>query len=123
MLIGFITPDLKAVLRLRVLDAEEAEQECEVFVDTGFNGSLLLPRDFVARLGLVPHAESTARFADGHEATLEACRMKVWIGHQWQDVVILVSDGEPLLGMRLMLGHQLIAQIIDGGAVTIEPLN
>jgi predicted aspartyl protease len=51
---------------------------------------------------------------DVHLATV------LWEG-QHRDIAVLSAEGDVLGGMRLLLGHHLFIDVIDGGEVRIEP--
>lgn len=120
MILGVVTPDREAIIRVTVRDSSSREQSREAVVDTGFNGWLCLPPDLIAAWGLRWSRIGRARLADGseilfniHEGTI------VWDG---QDRVIPIdeADSEPLVGMALLDGYELNIQTVDGGTVTIR---
>ena len=45
----------------------------------------------------------------------------LWDG-KLRQVAVDEADTEPLVGMRLLQGHELAIQIIPGGTVSIRPL-
>jgi clan AA aspartic protease len=122
MLIGFVSLDLKPIVRLKIQNRQGNAIEQEVLVDTGFNGSLLLSRAALDELKINSHAQSMAQLADGSEITLDAFNVSLFWGNEWCKVVTLATEGEPLIGMRLLENHELKIQIYNGGTVQIEPL-
>jgi hypothetical protein len=52
MIIGVVNAQTEATIRLSVRAVDGREQEIEVVLDTGFNGSLTLPPAMIAGLGL-----------------------------------------------------------------------
>lgn len=122
-MIGFVTPDRWAVIRLEVQGSQERQETIEVIVDTGFNGMLMLQPDVIAHLDL-PFAGSTGTLlADGREVDLRFYRMIIIWNQEARDIEVLEAEGAALLGTGLLAGHELRIQVIDGGAVTIEPLS
>ena len=52
---------------------------------------------------------------DVYDASIE------WDG-QVRPILVLEADDVPLIGMALLYGSRLTIDVVDGGAVTIEPL-
>lgn len=78
------------------------------WVDTAFNGELVLPKQTIEQLGLRKCAEIDAGLADGIVRSLDAFRAWVpWFG-EIKEVEVVGSPGRTvLLGVGLMLGHDL----------------
>ena len=85
-----------------------AGRTVSAWVDTAFNGELVLPRKTIEQLGLSKSAEIGAGLADGIVRTLEAFRAWIlWFG-KIREVEVVGSPGRTaLLGVGLMLGHDL----------------
>ena len=95
----------------------------DAILDTGFSGDLLLPSETIKEAALDPLDQITAALADGSLTT-----MNTWLGTiQWhgqpRNVVVLESDGHPLIGMNLLRGNRVIMDVIENGAVIIEELD
>ena len=122
-MIGFVSPELRPLLRIAVRGTNGAWQDVEFWLDTGFDGELLLPPEIVQRLGLSSHSLVRVILADGSELETNLLRTPIiWNGVE-REVEIVVADGQPLLGLRLMHEHEIRIMLMDGGAVTIEPLH
>lgn len=82
--------------------------EISAWVDTAFNGELVIPRQLLSTLGLEQSAGLRARLADGNEVILESyAGVLEWFGEQ-RAIEIIANDGQsPLLGVGLLLGHRL----------------
>ncbi len=65
MIIGVVNAQSEATIRLPVRAADGREQEMEVILDTGFNGSLTLPPAMIASLGLQWRTRGLVRLANG----------------------------------------------------------
>lgn len=78
------------------------------WVDTAFNGELVLPKNTIEQLGLSKSAEIGAGLADGVVRSLDAFKAWVpWFG-EVKEVEVVGSPGRTvLLGVGLMLGHDL----------------
>jgi clan AA aspartic protease len=94
----------------------------EAIVDSGFTSSLTLPAATVTALGLVRQTGSGAVLADGSIHTFDICAAEVEWGGVWRAIFVSVLGNEPLLGMRLLAGHKLMIDVVQGGAVEIVPL-
>ena len=87
----------------------------KAWIDTGFNGDLVLPKNLISQLGLVHSGTVKAILADGSQVTLKtyACQLD-WFGSQ-RDLEIVSNDGEyPLLGIGLLLDHDLYLSYRSG---------
>jgi clan AA aspartic protease len=83
--------------------------EVAMWVDTAFNGEVVVPRAMIESLGLEQSGGIRARLADGNEVTLEtyACVLD-WFGDQ-RSVEVIANNGQvPLLGIGLLIGHCLV---------------
>jgi len=104
---GFVDEELRALLRVPVSASRDGDRtDLVVWIDTAFNGGLAIPRQQVAKLGLVKASSAEAILADGRFVELEmfACFLD-WFGNTYE-TQIAASDGEyPLLGTMLLDGH------------------
>lgn len=93
-------------------------EEIPVWIDTAFNGGLVIPIALIAELGLRKESSAEAVLADGSTVALEtyACFFD-WFGESYETQII-ASDGKlPLLGTMLLAGHRLV---IDYQERTVE---
>ena len=75
---------------------------------------MILPTDVIERLGLVWDGRRNAFLANGDPVTLNGWRGTIlWQGRQ-NSILILQADGEPLLGMRLLYGHRVSLDVLEG---------
>jgi clan AA aspartic protease len=117
---GTVTAAREAVFRLSVYDAGGQLRETDAVVDTGYDGWLTLPPNFIAALGLTWKRFGHAILADGstiltniYEATIE------WDG-QTITRPVDEADIEPLVGMSLMYVYELVMPILDGATFTLQ---
>jgi clan AA aspartic protease len=121
VIVGTVNARLEATVPFQVEDASGHLHTIDTVIDTGFNGDLTLPIAQISALGLPQTGVLVTQLADGtvlrttyHEAIL-----------MWDDNPVLVRiqavETNPLLGTRLLRGHELKAQFVPGGAVTIVP--
>jgi clan AA aspartic protease len=93
--------------------------EIQVWIDTGFNGDLVLPQPQIEDLALPESGTVKAILADGSEITLRryVCLID-WFGEE-RDLEVVANKGEyPLLGVGLLLGHDLRISY-SSGEITI----
>jgi clan AA aspartic protease len=122
MITGTVNGFIEALIHLIVRGPQGQEQAIEGIVDTGFTGSLSLPRTLINALGLPFRRRSRAVLADGssiqfdvHEAVV------IWDG-QPRRVPVSMADTDALIGTGLLHGHELTLQMVAGGSVTIRAL-
>lgn len=106
---GFVDDKLRALIRVPVSANKSGDRkDILVWVDTAFNGGLVIPRKHIETLGLQKESSAEAILADGNIVELEtfACFFD-WFGATYE-TQILANDGEyPLLGTMLLSGHKL----------------
>jgi len=116
---GFVDDQLRALVLVPVSASSSGDRkEIVAWIDTAFNGGLVLPRQQIVELGLVKESSAEAILADGHSVELEtfACFLD-WFGNAWQTQVVANDGNYPLLGTMLLEGHRLE---IDYLARTVE---
>ncbi len=122
MISGVVNTLLQPMVRLVVRGPQGQEETIEALVDTGFNGTLLLPLTLVSTLGLPFHSVRTVLLADG--TFQDVANHRGWI--LWENIErpvrIVAAGDQPLLGMTFLVGYRLCVDIVDGGDVTTEPL-
>jgi len=122
MIRGQVALDEGAVVLLSVFGPTGAALQVDAVIDTGFEGELALPADAVAALGLRPLGELPAILADGTLRELGAFAGAVdWHG-QIRPVLAVEVDGPVLVGLRLLQNCDLAMRVVEGGEVTITPV-
>jgi clan AA aspartic protease len=95
-------------------------QQVEAWIDTGFNGHLVLPASQVSLLGLAPLGTTSATLADGSQVVLHRFLSYVdWIDGERELEVIANDGGVALLGVGLLVGFDLHISYRSGD-VTIQ---
>ena len=122
MIRGIFTARRVASVTLRVRGPDGFEICVDAAVDTGFNASLTLSPEDVAALGLPYESSTEATLADGSVARFDVYAAEVHWGSAWRNVSVSAVGDEVLLGMRLLVGHQLRIDAVPGGLVEITPL-
>lgn len=120
MIQGAVNAALEAVLPLAVQGSDGRAQEVEAVIDTGFSGFLTLPSALVTALGLAFDGVGWAVLADGTEARFEVYNATLlWDGRP-RRVYVYAAEAAPLVGMRLLEGHDLHVEVENGGRVAVE---
>lgn len=86
-----------------------------VWIDTGFNGELVLPQQQIDEFRLPESGTIKAVLADGSEVALRRyfCLVK-WFGVE-RELEVIANDGEfPLLGFGLLTGYDLYISYRSG---------
>lgn len=119
MTAGFVTPDHEPALRLEVVGPEGA-RSFDAIIDTGFNGGLALPPDWIEALGLPRAWHEQMVLADGSVTYLYDGY--VILDEEAYDVVVTEAPGTPLAGTDLFWGFSLHIEFEADGTVEVAPL-
>ena len=120
MIRGRVNRYLEPVVALPILDSHGFAHEIDYLVDTGFDGYLCLPSEFIRRLGLALSGRRAMVVADGSQHTVDAYSARILL-HGRSKVVLAIELGDtPILGMRMTLGDRLSMNVSVGGNVVIE---
>jgi clan AA aspartic protease len=122
MNIGAVTAAFEARVDLMVRGPDGTEVEVSAIVDTGFSEYLTLPLRLIECLNLPLWETSQVRLADGSLRTVDAYQGRVRWSDSWRKVLIQASEGDSLLGMAVLRDHQVVIDVIVGGAVAVENL-
>jgi len=112
--IGYVDGLLRALIDVSISPTKTGSHESvEVWIDTAFNGGLVMPRELIHKLGLKNASSTDAILADGQLVELEtfSCYLE-WFGHRYRTQVI-ANDGEiPLLGTVLLSNRRLLIDYV-----------
>jgi len=118
---GFVDDKLRALISVPVAATSASDRtELDVWIDTAFNGGLVIPRKHIESLGLIKESSAEAILADGKTVELEtyACFFD-WFGATYETQIV-ANDGEyPLLGTMLLSGRRLEIDY-DAGTVVVS---
>ena len=116
---GLVDGKLRALIHVPVSARSDGERrEIAVWIDTAFNGGLVIPRPQIEELGLVLESSAEAILADGQSFELETHRCYLdWFGATYETQIVANEGDCPLLGTQLMDGHRLE---VDYHAKTVE---
>jgi clan AA aspartic protease len=123
MITGTVNCRREAVLRLAVLDANSNGRSSDAVVDTGFDGWISLPPTLVTALGLRWQRFGRAILADGSESLFDVYEARVLWDGQARITPVSEMDAEPLVGMSLMYGYELVLPVLDGATFTLRRIS
>jgi clan AA aspartic protease len=109
MMVGKVDVLGRALLALTIHSPRRKSQtQVDVWIDTGFNGELVLPRKLIEEVNLPLSGTVKAILADGAEVALNTyiCELD-WFGETRQFEVVSNEGEFPLLGVGLLLGRDL----------------
>ena len=123
MISGVVNAYNEAMIRLPVQAAGGQRHEIETILDTGFNGSLTLPPDLIANLGLPWRTRGLVVLANGIQEPCDIYAATIiWDGKP-RRILVEAANTDPLVGMALLYGHDVRMQVVAGGAIVIEALS
>jgi clan AA aspartic protease len=122
MIIGSVSSDLEAVVRLPLWSPRGEEQLIDAVIDTGFSGFLTLPPGLVAALGLRFLRRGQAVLGDGGTVIFDTYEAFILWDDRSRRISVDAADTDPLLGMSLLAGSEVSIQVIEGGETVIRPL-
>ncbi len=103
-MIGLVDAQLRALIAVPIAAAQSgARTELTVWIDTAFNGGLVIPRKCIETLGLIKESSAEATLADGKTVEFEtyACYLD-WFDRTYETQIV-ANDGEfPLVGTVLL---------------------
>jgi predicted aspartyl protease len=121
MITGAVKSD-EARIRLQVMGRRGKEQVVEAVIDSGYTGALTLPPALIATLGLRWQSVELATLADGSTCVFQVYAGKLAWDGKVRTILVDEAAADPLVGMRLLRGHELRMQVRARGKVTIKRL-
>lgn len=118
---GTVDEDLRALLEVQVSGTQNKHRSSVmVWIDTAFNGGLVLPRPIIEQLGLQEYSSTPAVLADGQQVELPTytCFLD-WFGGLYRTQVVANEGSHPLLGTMLLDGRELHVSYVSR-TVTLE---
>ena len=105
---GTVNAQLEPILSLTVR-GPSAGATLDVVVDTGFDGSLLLPREVATSLSLSTVTTTSGALANGTRVRLDIAQAQVdWLAGPRAVFVYVADAPEALLGASLLTPHRLV---------------
>jgi predicted aspartyl protease len=119
---GRVTDQPEMIIRVVVRGPAGRDRRVKVVIDTSFDGALTLPLRLITGLKLPWHNQTSVELGDGSPVLSEIYRRTVEGDGRLKRVLVHGAETEPLLGMALLKGHHLDAEIRAGGKIIIERL-
>ena len=117
-----VVRSLVPIVAVSVMGKDGAVRRFHAVMDTGFTGAVALPVPDVQRLELSSPQPERVRFANGNSGDCEVYLADViWDGERRTERLHAMGV-EPLVGMALLDGSRVTMDVVEGGAVVIEPL-
>lgn len=123
MITGIVNGDFEAMLSLSICGSDGKFYTQDAIIDTGFNGWLSLSPDLIDQLNLKWKRRGRAILGDGSEWVFNIYEAVVLWDGVYLTIPIDEADSEPLVGMSLMEGYQLMVQVFEGGNVELWKVN
>ena len=123
MIRGTVNADFDAIVNLSICSSKGKVCSQDAIIDTGFNGWLSLPPDLIAKLNLKWKRRGRAILGDGSQCIFNVYEAVIVQDERYRTIPIDEADSEPLVGMSLMEGYQLIIQVFEGGNVEIQKVS
>jgi clan AA aspartic protease len=122
MIEGRVNEALHAKLRLELLAGDGAPRVVDAMIDTGFNGFLALPAELIEQLSLSWIYRHQGELANGVVEIFDVYEATV----AWDGVTRVVEaeaiQAAPLVGMSLMLNHELRIEVKENGQAVLSKL-
>ena len=120
MTIGHVRDNLLRVVLM--FPGQTGPVPVEFLVDTGFDGELALPGFILQQLVASFSIDQEIMLADGSRGRRPLYRVDMVWDDDLRPTDVLLLEGIPLLGVNLLAGSLLQAEMTDGGEVSIELL-
>lgn len=122
MISGTINQDLEALVQIEVLGPTGKSLTVDALLDTGFNGYLTLTPKEVVAIGLLWTRRDQGTLADGSIQLFDVYQANVVWNGGYRAIEVQSVNAEHLLGMSLLLGHDVLLRVAVGGPVTIAAI-
>jgi clan AA aspartic protease len=122
MITGVVSANLEPTIPLVVHDVTGQSHPLEAVIDTSFDGFLALPSALITSLGLPWLCSLQGLLADGTVHNFDAYVATITWDGQGRTVEAEAVNAQPLVGMSMLVGHELRMRVVVGGTVTIEAL-
>lgn len=110
--VGKVNEALEARVTIRIIGGPQGTLDVECIVDTGFNGSLVLPSSIVELLELPIVGHETITMVGAAEDTADIALAQVeWLGEVRREDVIVKE--ESLIGTALLKGANLSIDYVN----------
>ena len=122
MMMTTVTDSLSVFFYLKLQGNSGLEMDIPFLLDTGFSEALSLPLSWLDALQFPVDSSDQITLADGISVSVNVHRGRVTWDGQIKEVAIHCLEGDPLLGMSLMLDYLLTLPVQENAVVTLAPI-
>jgi len=123
MIDGIVNRSGLAEIALIVRGSRGQQLVTRAIIDTGFTGDLTLTKSDIELLGLASGGTRRGELADGTLVVFTVHQAVVRWHDREQEVTVLESNSDSLVGMSLLQGCRLTIDVIPDGKVAVVPLS
>jgi predicted aspartyl protease len=121
-MIGTVNAGHEITVRVPIMDGQGQPSDLVAVLDTGYSGHLTLPSAVIGALGLAWFARVQLVLGSGQVEEFDQYTATVLWDGQPRAIFVQAVETMPLLGMKLLVGHDLRARVAPGGDVEITPI-
>ena len=97
---GFVNENLEAVLNIELSNGSTID----CVLDTGFNGTLIVPREFTDRNAIIPFSRVQVDLVEDKTAEIDVASTEVkWFAGEISINILISETGEALLGTQMLV--------------------
>jgi clan AA aspartic protease len=122
MIRGMVTVLREATIQVSLRGSTRRVSQVEAVIDTGFDRYLCVPSAVIAQLRLPWVRSGEATLADGSDSLFEVYEGTVLWDGRTLSIPVDEVNANPLVGMALLEGYELKAEVCTAGKVTIKRL-
>jgi clan AA aspartic protease len=112
----------EATISLVVSNPNRQTRLIDAVIDTGYTGFLSLPREIIVTLSLPWTGIDRGTLGDGSEVTFAVYAATVIWDGQYRNIPVNEAETDLLVGMGLLYSYDLYIRAVEGGNVTIKPV-
>lgn len=110
------------IVPIVIAGANGREEKIPFLLATGFRGSLMLPPEQVAALGLPQVGTGPVTYPIGSQGEAPVYEADIlWCGEK-RTVIIIAWGLRPIMGTELLRGYNVRMELTEGGRTTVEPI-
>ena len=121
MITGFIDNQLDPVIPLQLTNDYGIRLQIEAVIDTGFTEFLTLPLAVVQQLQLAQVGRVRVLLSGNLPVDVPVYMVHVLWHGQERLVSVQQAEGDPLVGMQMLVESKVTLHVRYGGAVEVEP--
>lgn len=122
MITGAVMPNLEPMIQIMVLDVTGNITPVNLLIDTGFSGSMALPKSIIERLGLPLAGSDSVQFGDGRILSADLYEAEIeWDGVR-RTIYVDCFGTDSLIGTELLRDYEAIIQFVNGGSLKLNKM-